>query len=239
MLWFLPLLSFLIGSIPFGLLLGKTKGIDIREHGSGNIGSTNVFRTLGKKSGIICLILDLLKGFLPVFLTINLCRIEGTNPLLGVEFLTNLSTPLPKPEQFFVQSIQVLTALAAILGHNYSPWINFKGGKGIATTGGALLALMPAAVVILVLIFIIVTRITKYVSLGSIATGIALPIITGLGSYYHIQKGDIPQGGWNKPLFIFSVVAGVLAVWKHRTNIARLRAGTENRIGQKKSSPSS
>lgn len=100
MLWFLPLLSFLIGSIPFGLLLGKTKGIDIREHGSGNIGSTNVFRTLGKKSGIICLILDLLKGFLPVFLTINLCRIEGTNPLLGVEFLTNLSTPLPKPEQF-------------------------------------------------------------------------------------------------------------------------------------------
>ena len=239
MLWFLPLLSFLIGSIPFGLLLGKTKGIDIREHGSGNIGSTNVFRTLGKKSGIICLILDLLKGFLPVFLTINLCRIEGTNPLLGVEFLTNLSTPLPKPEQFFVQSIQVLTALAAILGHNYSPWINFKGGKGIATTGGALLALMPAAVVILVLIFIVVTRITKYVSLGSIATGIALPIITGLGSYYHIQKGDIPQGGWNKPLFIFSVVAGVLAVWKHRTNIARLRAGTENRIGQKKSSPSS
>lgn len=239
MLWFLPLLSFLIGSIPFGLLLGKTKGIDIREHGSGNIGSTNVFRTLGKKSGIICLILDLLKGFLPVFLTINLCRIEGTNPLLGVEFLTNLSTPLPKPEQFFVQSIQVLTALAAILGHNYSPWINFKGGKGIATTGGALLALMPAAVVILVLIFIIVTRITKYVSLGSIATGIALPIITGLGSYYHIQKGDIPQGGWNKPLFIFSIVAGVLAVWKHRTNIARLRAGTENRIGQKKSSPSS
>lgn len=239
MLWFLPLLSFLIGSIPFGLLLGKTKGIDIREHGSGNIGSTNVFRTLGKKSGIICLILDLLKGFLPVFLTINLCRIEGTNPLLGVEFLTNLSTPLPKPEQFFVQSIQVLTALAAILGHNYSPWINFKGGKGIATTGGALLALMPAAVVILVLIFIVVTRITKYVSLGSIATGIALPIITGLGSYYHIQKGDIPQGAWNKPLFIFSVVAGVLAVWKHRTNIARLRAGTEHRIGQKKSSPSS
>lgn len=239
MLWFLPLLSFLIGSIPFGLLLGKTKGIDIREHGSGNIGSTNVFRTLGKKSGIICLILDLLKGFLPIFLTINLCRIEGTNPLLGVEFLTNLSTPLPKPEQFFVQSIQVLTALAAILGHNYSPWINFKGGKGIATTGGALLALMPAAVVILVLIFIVVTRITKYVSLGSIATGIALPIITGLGSYYHIQKGDIPQGGWNKPLFIFSIVAGVLAVWKHRTNIARLRAGTENRIGQKKSSPSS
>jgi glycerol-3-phosphate acyltransferase PlsY len=239
MLWLLVPLSFLIGSIPFGLLLGKAKGIDIREHGSGNIGSTNVFRTLGKKSGIFCLILDVLKGFLPVFLTINLCRIEGTNPLMGVEFLSNLSTALPKSDQFLGQSIQVLSALAAILGHNYSPWIGFKGGKGIATTGGALIALMPAAVVILILIFIIVTRITKYVSLGSIATGIALPIITGLGSYYHIQKGDIAPGSWNKPLFIFSLVAGILAIWKHRTNVARLRAGTEHRIGQKKNaSPS-
>lgn len=237
MLWLLPLLSFLIGSIPFGLLLGKAKGIDIREHGSGNIGSTNVFRTLGKKSGILCLLLDALKGFLPVFLAINLCRIEGTNPLLGVEFLTNLSSPLPKSDQFSGQSIQVLTALAAILGHNFCPWLGFKGGKGIATTGGALLALMPAAVVILILIFTIVTFTTKYVSLGSIATGIALPILTGLGSYYHIKAGDLPPDGWNKPLFLFSLVAGALAVWKHRPNLARLKAGTEHRIGQKKKSP--
>jgi glycerol-3-phosphate acyltransferase PlsY len=239
MLWLLVPLGFLAGSVPFGFLLGKAKGIDIREHGSGNIGSTNVFRILGKKAGIFCLILDALKGFIPVLLAINLCRIEGTNPLMGIGFLSNLNDPLEGSQQFLGQSIQVLTALATILGHNYSPWIGFKGGKGIATTGGALIALMPAAVVILILVFIIVTKITKYVSVGSIATGIALPIITGLGSYYHIQKGDIPPGGWNKPLFIFSLVAGILAIWKHRTNIARLRAGTEHRIGQKKTPPAS
>ena len=231
MLWLFTPLAFLLGSVPFGLLLGKVKGIDIREHGSGNIGSTNVFRTLGKKSGITCLILDLLKGFLPVLLAINLVRIEGASFLFSIDFLKNLSSSFPASQQFLVQSIHVLTALASILGHNYSPWIGFKGGKGIATSGGALLALMPAAVILLILIFIIVTKITKYVSVGSIATGIALPLLTIYGSWYH---GKIAEGTWNKPLFIFSIVAGTLAVWKHRSNIARLRAGTENKIGQKR-----
>ncbi len=211
MLWLFIPLGFLLGSIPFGLLIGKLHGIDIRDHGSGNIGTTNVFRTLGKKSGIICLLLDLCKGLIPV--------------LLAKEFA---------PENTLGQSIEVATALASILGHNYSPWISFKGGKGIATTGGALIALMPGAVVLLVLIFGIFTYATKYVSVGSIATGVALPIITALGSYYHIQAGDIPADGWNKPLFFFSLIAGTLAVWKHRTNITRLRAGTEHRIGTKK-----
>lgn len=211
MLWLFIPLGFLLGSIPFGLLLGKVKGIDIREHGSGNIGATNVFRTLGKKSGILCLVLDFFKGFIPVLIASRLV-LDGT---MG-------------------QCIEVGTALAAILGHNYSPWIGFKGGKGIATTGGALVAIMPAAVVLLILIFGIAAFTTKYVSVGSITTAIALPIITGLGSYYHIRNGDIPADGWNKPLFIFSLVAGALAVWKHRTNITRLRAGTENKIGQKK-----
>lgn len=231
MLWLLIPLGFLLGSVPFGLLLGKLKGVDIRDHGSGNIGSTNVFRTLGKKSGITCLILDLLKGFAPVLLAINLARIEDASFLFSIEFLKSLTEAVPASKQFQVQSIHVLTALAAILGHNYSPWIGFKGGKGIATSGGALLALMPAAVILLVLIFIIVARITKYVSVGSIATGIALPLLTLYGSWYH---GKIADGTWNKPLFIFSIVAGALAIWKHRSNISRLRAGTENKIGQKK-----
>ena len=208
MLWFFIPLAFLLGSIPFGLLLGKVRGIDIREHGSGNIGSTNVFRTLGKKSGIICLILDILKGFFPVF--------------LARQFV---------PDDTGGHTIEVLTALASILGHNYSPWIGFKGGKGIATSGGAVLALMPAAVVILIIIFVIFTFTTKYVSIGSIATGFTLPIVTIYGSWHH---GKIADGTWNKPLFLFSIIAGALAIWKHRSNINRLRAGTENKIGKKK-----
>jgi len=211
MLWLFIPLAFLLGSIPFGLLLGKVRGIDIREHGSGNIGSTNVFRTLGKKSGIICLILDILKGFFPVF--------------LARQFV---------PDDTGGHTIEVLTALASILGHNYSPWIGFKGGKGIATSGGAILALMPAAVVILIIIFVIFTFTTKYVSIGSIATGFALPIVTIYGSWHH---GKIADGTWNKPLFLFSIVAGALAIWKHRSNINRLRAGTENKIGKKRRSP--
>ncbi len=209
MLWLFIPLSFLLGSIPFGLLLGKLKGIDIREHGSGNIGATNVFRTLGKKPGILCLFLDFCKGFIPVLI----CK----------HYV---------PESTVGQSIAVGTALAAILGHNYSPWIGFKGGKGIATSAGAIAAIMPpVALILLVLIFIVVTFITKYVSVGSIATAIALPLLTIYGSYSH---GKIADGTWNKPLFIFSLIAGSLAIWKHRANIVRLRNGTENKIGQKK-----
>jgi glycerol-3-phosphate acyltransferase PlsY len=206
--WLLIPFAFLLGSIPFGLLLGKLQGVDIRDHGSGNIGATNVFRTLGKKPGTLCLFLDFCKGFIPV--------------MIAKQFV---------PDGLLGNSIEVSTALAAILGHNYSPWIGFKGGKGIATSGGALSALMPGAVVILILVFTIVTFTTKYVSVGSIATAIALPIVTIFGSHYH---GKIADGTWNKPLFIFSLVAGALAVWKHRTNITRLRAGTENKIGQGK-----
>jgi glycerol-3-phosphate acyltransferase PlsY len=214
MLWLLLPLGYLAGSIPFGLLLGKLRGIDIREKGSGNIGSTNVFRILGKKSGILCLILDVLKGFLPVLFAYQTV-----------------------PDDTVGDTIEVLTALAAILGHNYSPWIGFKGGKGIATTGGALIALMPATVLILVVIFLIVTLATRFVSLGSIATGIALPVITAFWSYRAATSGDGPADDWNKPLFLFSLVAGILAVWKHRSNLARLRAGTEHRIGQKEKDP--
>ncbi|MEJ6643147.1 MAG: glycerol-3-phosphate 1-O-acyltransferase PlsY [Akkermansiaceae bacterium] len=208
MLWLIPLLGFLLGSIPFGLILGKLKGIDIREHGSGNIGATNVFRTLGKKIGITCLLLDFMKGFIPVLIAIKLT-----------------------PHNTHGQTIEVVTALAAILGHNYSPWIAFKGGKGIATSGGALMALMPVGVLLLIIIFIVVTKLTKYVSIGSIATAVSLPLVFLLGSSLH---GKFPNGDWNKPLFVFCLIAGALAVWKHRANIARLRAGTEHRIGQKK-----
>lgn len=213
MLWLLPLLAFFLGSIPFGLVAGRLKGIDIRQHGSGNIGATNVFRVLGKGPGTVCLILDFLKGLLPVLLARHLTG----------DHLADDRTAM--------QTIVVLSALGAILGHNFSPWLGFKGGKGIATTGGALTAIMPGAVLILILIWTVVTKITKYVSVGSIAAAIALPITTILGSAYH---GKLADGTWNKPLFVFSLVAGILAIWRHRANISRLRQGTEPKVGQKK-----
>ena len=213
MSWPLPLLGFLLGSIPFGLFMGKIKGIDIRQHGSGNIGATNVFRTLGKQLGITCLLLDFTKGLVPVLIARNMVE------------------PMMAEQQFTAQSIEVLTALASIMGHNYSPWIGFKGGKGIATTAGVITALMPFGLLLLILVWTIFTFTTKYVSVGSIAAAASLPILVITGSAFH---GKLANGTWNKPLFIFSLIAAILAIWKHRANLARLKAGTENRIGQKK-----
>ncbi|MEM1084101.1 MAG: glycerol-3-phosphate 1-O-acyltransferase PlsY [Verrucomicrobiota bacterium] len=230
-LWICPLIAFLLGSIPFGLMIARFKGIDIRAHGSGNIGATNVLRVVGKKYGITCLVLDAIKGYLPVILAINLIQIEGrvTMPLLGLP--ESLVLPLPASQQFTGQLVHVLTALCAILGHNYSPWVGFKGGKGIATSAGALLGLMPFAVIILIIVWLGFFFSTRYVAVASIAAAAFLPFVTLWGSWHH---GRLADGTWNKPLFIFTVVIAVLAIWKHRSNIARLRSGTEHRFERKR-----
>lgn len=225
--WLLPFAGFLIGSIPFGLLIAKAKGVDIRKHGSGNIGATNVLRIVGKGPGILCLFLDLLKGFVPVLVATNLVRYGDDAAGIPLEFLSSLTTALPAGEQFFAQSIHVLTGLAAILGHNYSPWLGFKGGKGIATSAGVLIPLMPVAVPILFLIWYVVLRLSHYVSLASMAAAIALPLLTAWGSYRH---GFFADGTWNKPLLAFAILAGVMAVLKHRSNIVRIMNGTEDRV---------
>jgi acyl phosphate:glycerol-3-phosphate acyltransferase len=239
-LWLCPLLAFLCGSIPFGLIIAKAKGINIREHGSGNIGATNVLRVVGKKYGISCLLLDALKGFIPVVIAVNLIQITGKNVgLFHIGGLDALALLLPGTEQFKGQLVHVITALAAVLGHNYSPWVGFKGGKGIATSAGVLLALMPAGVVLLITVWLIVFLISRYVSLASIIAAAALPLITHFGARFHHIQNDktLPTlweaGTWNKPLFFFSLTVAILAVWKHRTNIARLLAGTEHRFTRK------
>ncbi len=228
----LPIIAFILAATPFGLLIGRlVKGIDIREHGSGNIGTTNVFRILGKGPGILCLILDILKGFLPVLLAINLLQFGDREPLPNLPFLEPLRQTLPASQQLFVQIIHVLTALFAILGHNYSPWLAFKGGKGIATSAGVLIALMPFAIIVLIIIFLLIFLTTRYVSLASIISASSLPLLTLWGSWHHNR---IQDGTWNIPLFIFSLIVAILAVWKHRSNIQRLRNGTENRFTKKK-----
>lgn len=229
-LWLCPLLAFLLGSIPFGLMIARTKGIDIREHGSGNIGATNVLRVMGKKYGIPCLILDALKGFIPVALATSLIQIAGRHAQVQLPVPSDWTMILPAAEAMKGQSIHILTAFLAVMGHNYSPWVRFRGGKGIATSAGVLLALMPFAVLILIVIWLLLFFITRYVSLASIGAAAVLPLITLWGSWHH---GRIQDGTWNKPLFIFTVVIALLAIFKHRTNIQRLMAGTENRFTPK------
>jgi glycerol-3-phosphate acyltransferase PlsY len=194
--------AFLLGSIPAGYLVARAKGIDIRQHGSGNIGATNVFRTLGKPLGILVFFLDALKGFAAVWLAM---RFGGASDWPGIA-----------------------AAVAVIAGHNYTPWLGFKGGKGIATSAGVLVALMPWAVLAIALVWFAVFFATRYVSLASISAADALPVAVGALWFYGC--------GGNGPLLGFSALIAALAIWRHRSNIERLMAGTEHRF-ERKTSP--
>lgn len=193
---FTALLAYLIGSIPTGYLMARAKGVDIRSVGSGNIGATNVFRILGKGPGIAVLLIDALKGFLPAkFL------------LLGTA-----------PETHEYHSI--VAGFFAIIGHNYTCWLKFKGGKGIATSAGVLIAWVPMALLITLGSWIVVFAISRYVSLGSLFAAVVLPFaVWGTGERRH--------------MIAIATVLSLLAIYKHRVNIQRLIAGTENRIGRK------
>jgi len=192
------LLAYLAGATPFGFLAGKLRGIDIRQHGSGNIGATNVLRTLGKPVGITVLALDVLKGLLPVLLA---------------KSVSDSSI------------IHIASAMAAILGHNYTFWLGFKGGKGIATTAGAILPIMPYALIAAVTGFLIVLKTSRYVSLGSIAAAIIIPVT--------IVVESLIRGSWDWYILGFALFVCLLAIWKHRANIQRLCRGEENRTGKK------
>ncbi len=229
-LWLLPIFAFLLGSIPFGLLIAKSKGINIREHGSGNIGATNVLRIVGKKYGITCFVLDFLKGLIPALLAYNLIKYTDASETMTIGFLREHAFDLGS-EQFKAQSLQVFTGLCAILGHNYSPWVNFKGGKGIATSAGVLAAFMPFGLLILTAIFILTYKTTRYISLASMVAAGSLPLVVLYGSWSHSKLAD---GTWNKPLFIFAVFIGLMAIWKHRSNIKNILAGKEHKFTKKK-----
>ncbi len=155
MTWLLiAMLSYLIGSIPSGYLVARTQGVDIRQHGSRNIGATNVLRVMGKKWGYLVFLCDSSKGFLAVKLGFLIAAHSLQSPVLG----------------------GVIAAIACILGHNYTLWLGFKGGKGIATSGGVILALFPIAVICcMAIVWIVVFYSSKYVSLASIAAAVALP----------------------------------------------------------------
>ena len=207
--------AYLLGSIPTGFLVAKAKGIDIRNVGSGNIGATNAMRVLGKPAGIFVLLMDALKGYAACAF---LC------PLIFNWFAPHLSGLIVyfRDEPAKLQTRFCLVAgIFAVLGHNYTCWLKFKGGKGIATTAGVYLALAPWALLVALVVFILAILLTKYVSVGSIAAAIALPVTVCIMS---------PQ---NLFLCIVTTALGALAIYKHKSNIQRLLAGTENRLGKK------
>lgn len=183
------LICYLIGSIPCGYLIGKRNKVDIRRYGSGNIGATNAFRVLGTQLGLLVLFCDAVKGFLPVLIVNNIF-----GPIWGVG-----------------------AGLAAIVGHNWSIFLGFRGGRGVATGAGVLIALMPGVVVIALAVWVLVVLISGYVSLASIIAALSVPIIALI---LHIP--------W--VYFIFAIPAPILVVIRHLPNIRRLRMGTESRI---------
>ena len=197
--------SYLTGGIPFGYLAGKMKGIDIREHGSKNVGATNVFRVIGKGPGIAVYLLDAVKGLLPVL-------------------LAQMLWPAATPQQ---QWFHIAAALAAILGHVFTPYLKFKGGKGVATASGAMLGLAPLPLVAALLVFAMVFGLTRYVSLGSICASIVFPIAVAVQL---ILKGQDPVS----PMVAVGWFVVLLILVTHKANIVRLVQGKENRISFKK-----
>ena len=187
-------IGYLLGAIPFGYLVSKCRGIDIRQHGSGNIGATNVFRILGRPWGVLVFALDVLKGVVAVQLAMGLYSVN-----LGI-----------------------VAGLGCFLGHCFPVWLGFKGGKGVAVGAGILIGLTPWTAVIGLIIWGVTFQISRYVSLASILAAISLPVIVWL-----LQRQV-------DAIFWFTLVISLLAIWRHRTNIQRLLAGTESRFEKKK-----
>jgi acyl phosphate:glycerol-3-phosphate acyltransferase len=203
------LVAYLLGSIPTGFLLAKGRGIDIRKVGSGNIGATNVFRILGKPAGVLVLLADAAKGWLAVFVVAKL--VSGWF--------------YPDAGSTASEWFRLCAGMAAILGHNYTCWLYFKGGKGIATSAGVLVALVPVPLLIILSIWIIVFAFTRYVSLASISASFSLPFAAWVV-------------GESRTIVLVTAGLAALAIYKHKANIKRLINGTESRIAMKRPSAS-
>lgn len=205
------LLAYLVGSVPFGYLAGKINGIDLREHGSKNIGATNTFRVLGKKWGIPVFICDVLKGFFPVL---------AMKLHLGVE-LTDCTTAQ--------MGWLIGTLVAAVLGHTFTCFLKFKGGKGIATALGALIAFSPFTAGVALAAWLACMVCTRYVSLSSIMAAVAVE-----GTVLWLSIGDGELTGADGVMLGFISLLVVLVIVKHRSNVSRLLNGTEPKAFSKK-----
>ena len=197
--------SYLLGSIPFGYLIGRIAGIDIRKAGSCNIGATNVVRILGKRYGYAVFLLDFFKGFAAVRLSM----------LLAMRSPPGWNSP---------ELFGIIAAAASVVGHSYPLWLKFKGGKGVATSAGALFALTAIGGLIGLGIWIVIFWLTRYVSVASITAALLLPIVILVISW----RDERPRA-----IFYFSLCAAAVVIWRHRSNLSRLMRGTEPRFTRK------
>src|SRR5215471_5216889 len=197
--------SYLLGSIPFGYLIGRIAGGDIRTAGSCNIGATNVVRVLGERYGYPVFVLDFLKGFGAVKLSM----------LLAMRSPPDWSSP---------ELIGIFAAVSSAVGHSYPLWLKFKGGKGVATSAGALFALTALGGLIGLGIWVVIFWLTRYVSVASLTAALLLPPVILLISWGNESA---------KPIFYFSVCAAAVVIWRHRSNLSRLMHGTEPRFTRK------
>ncbi len=217
-------LGYLSGSVPFGYLIARGRGLDIREHGSGNIGATNVGRVLGKKWGRICLVLDVVKGLGPVLaagLVMGMVGSEAGEPQHEAGGLAG----------GVVDWLWLGVAAATVVGHMFPVWLRLKGGKGVATGLGATLGVFPVltvAAVVAAIVWVVSAKTTRYVSVSSCVAAVALPVVVG------VEMALAPAWGASAAHLAVAVGLAGLVVWRHRGNLKRLAAGTEPRIGEAK-----
>lgn len=223
------LVSFLLGSVPWGVIISRVfYHTDVRDHGSGNIGTTNAMRTMGKVGGSAVFLLDFGKGVLSGLIAVFIAGCIVVDAAAAQQFCTATAITGPTPDASAVQVrvLQVCLSIAflgCVLGHIFSPWLGFKGGKGIAVAIGCLFSTFGLVGFALeLLIFIVLVAATKYVSVGSIAAAVACPFFA---LFFFL-------GNW--VAIVACLIAAVTVIWAHRENIARLRAGNENKIGSKK-----
>ena len=218
----LTLGAYAVGAVPFGLLLGKLRGVDIRRHGSGNIGATNLLRVCGRRVGYVGFALDVLKGTVPVVVAGAVMGVGGSAAARSGDVETGALWAW------------IGVGAATMVGHIFPVYLRFKGGKGVATGLGLFLGFWPwttlPAIGALV-VWIAVARTTRFVSVASMSAAVALPVlvVVGQAAGYPSVEGGALASGW--PFVAVTTVLGALVVVKHRGNIRRLRAGTESKIG--------
>lgn len=232
MTWIICIIfAYLIGSIPFGVIIGRTRGIDVRDHGSKNIGATNVSRVLGKKLGMLCFLLDVAKGAVPTMVAgVMIGKVAAQDQR---EMWLWMAVELKQSEMWLWMAV----AISAVLGHMFSIFLRFTGGKGVATGFGSLVAMWPLMTfpaIVGVVVWYFTLRMTKYVAVASMLAALSLPVVYLLTSIPNDGRDMVRILLHASPPGIVTGIIAIMIVYQHRPNIARLKRGEEPKVAGRK-----